>query len=372
MAKYDTLQRIKALTPVSDIVSLIGARVGPAAPQMVAVEKAVSMTLSGDVAAPFDVPSDTAAANDGWAVTAEQTLDASSYAPVVLSSVPPWVDAGERMPQNTDAVLPFDAAAPANATMEVYNPVASFEGVFPPGRHARKGDVLLRAGDRLTALRSASLRSLGIASVSVRAPRVKIIAVSAVSSAADVISPVIARAVAGCGGVPEIAGRASYESLLERPDCDALVVIGGTGSGRNDASVQTLTRKGELDFHGFGIMPGQTAAIGRAGGCPVLVLPGALDAALSVFLAVGSALMDRLTGHRDTEKGVQAAVTKKIVSTIGIEEIVFVRRVEAGVEPLGKSAFAIQKLLLADGWIRIPADSEGVPEGANVEMRKLP
>ena len=372
MAFNDTLQRIKALTPITSIASLIGTRIDPVASQVVAVEKAVSMTLSADVTAPFDVPSDLTAASDGWAVTAEQTLDASYYAPVVLSSPPLWVNAGERMPQNTDAVLPADAAAPANATIEVYNPVASLEGVLPPGRHARKGGLLLRAGDRLTALRSASLRSLGISSVSVRAPRVKIVPVSAVSSAPDVISPVIARAVAACGGVPEIAGQASYESLLEHPDCDAIVVIGGTGSGKNDTAVQALVRKGALDFHGFGIAPGQTAAFGRAGNCPVLLLPGALDAALSVFLVVGSALMDRLSGHRDTKKGVPVALAKKIVSTIGMEEIVFVRRVEGRVEPLGKASFALQKLLLADGWIRIPADSEGVPEGASVEMRKLP
>jgi len=372
MASNDTLQRIKALTPITSIVSLIGTRIDPVASQVVAVEKAVLMTLSGDVAAPFDVPSDLTAASDGWAVTAEQTLDASSYAPVALNPAPLWVNAGERMPQNTDAVLPVDAAAPVNATMEVYNPVASLEGVLPPGRHARKGDVLLHAGDRLTALRSASLRSLGVASVSVRAPRVKIVPVSAVSSVSDVISPVIARAVAGCGGVPEIAEQASYESLLESPDCDAFVVIGGTGSGKNDTSVQTLMRKGALDFHGFGISPGQTAAFGRAGKCPVLLLPGALDAALSAFLVVGSALMDRLTGHRDTEKGVPVVLAKKIVSTIGMEEIVFVRCVEGRVEPLGKTPFALQKLLLADGWIWIPADSEGFAEGANVEMRKLP
>ena len=50
---------------------------------------------------------------------------------------------------------------------------------------------------------------------------------------------------------------------------------------------------GEVAIHGFGIAPGESAALGTAKGHPVLMLPGRLDAALAAFLVVGDALLRR-------------------------------------------------------------------------------
>ena len=66
-----------------------------------------------------------------------------------------------------------------------------------------------------------------------------------------------------------------------------MVAIGGTGSGRNDASVRTLARVGQVAFHGIAIAPGETTALGFVGARPVLLLPGRMDAALAGWLTVG-------------------------------------------------------------------------------------
>jgi molybdopterin biosynthesis enzyme len=63
-----------------------------------------------------------------------------------------------------------------------------------------------------------------------------------------------------------------------------IVAIGGTGSGRNDESVRTLARAGTVQFHGIGITPGETTALGFVGARPVLLLPGRIDAALAGWL----------------------------------------------------------------------------------------
>jgi molybdopterin molybdotransferase len=366
------LQRITSLTSIATIISAFDSFIEPVVSRTIAAHAAGLKTLAADVIASADVPLCATALHDGWAINSELTLDAGPYAPVLLSVSPKWVDAGETMPANTDAVLPPDAGARSDSGFEIFEPVNAGEGVLPQRKHAGKGDILLQAGEQVTVLGAAALEAVGITNVSIRAPRVKIIAASVASDDLDFASPVIAKAVLASGGDPEIVRKTSLDALLDKPDADAVIVVGGTGQGRNDTTVSTLARNGALDFYGFAIMPGHTAAFGRVGKCPVLALPGTLDAALSVFLVVGSRLLGRLTGSQADKKGVSVKLTKKITSTIGMGEVIYIRRVEDGVEPIGKSMFPMQKLMQAEGWILIPADSEGIAAGAIVEMRKLP
>jgi molybdopterin biosynthesis enzyme len=104
----------------------------------------------------------------------------------------------------------------------------------------------------------------------------------------------------------------------------------------------------------------------------VLVLPGRVDAALAAFLSVGDALMTRLTGARTPKPGTHVRLAKKVTSTIGLSEIIFVRHTDDGVEPLGTGFFPLQALARASGWILVPPASEGLAAGASVEVRELP
>ncbi len=91
------------------------------------------------------------------------------------------------------------------------------------------------------------------------------------------------------GGVAISNDGTDLESALADQGADAVVAIGGTGTGRNDASVCTLARLGRVEAHGIALSPGETAAVGFAGSRPVLLLPGRLDAALAVWLVIGQA-----------------------------------------------------------------------------------
>lgn len=368
----ETLQRIASLTPLVAILARLDASVSPVAARESAPETAIGTTLAADVSAPADFPRAACALRDGWAVASEQVADASAYAPAFLTSRPLWVDAGQPIPAGTDAVLPVDALSVSNGAAEVHVPAVSGEGVLPARADAAKGIVLRKAGERIRAIDAAILRSLAVEKISVRAPRVKIIPLSVSAAEADAAAPLITRAVHATGGMPEIVRGTPLEAVLSGPECDAVVTIGGTGTGKNDTAVKTLARVGQVAFHGFGIAPGETAALGSADNRPVLMLPGRLDAALAAFLLVGSKLLSRLSGAGETETGLPLPITRKIASTIGLGEVVFVRRVASGIEPLGTGIFTAQALLQADGWVFIPAESEGLPAGATVAMRNLP
>ncbi len=133
-----------------------------------------------------------------------------------------------------------------------------------------------------------------------------------------------------------------------------------------------LARMGEVAIHGFGIAPGETAALGSAKGHPVLMLPGRLDGALAAFLVVGDALLRRLTGASSPQTGTPVTLARKIVSTVGLAEVVPVRRVADGIEPLATGYWPAQAITRADGWVLVPPESEGFAAGAQLEMQAFP
>lgn len=369
----ETLQRISRLTPLGELLARLDAVALPVQPRQSDPAAAVGATLAADIAAAADWPSAPMALRDGWAVASEMISEAGSYAPVPLSPPPAWVETGGAMPAGTDAVLPLDAVTVSKAGAEAHMSAAPGDGVMAPGADAVKGLVLRRAGERLRPSDAAILRAAKTASVSVRAPRVTIFSASVPTRGpTDTISPILARAIEAAGGIAQVAQASSLESALLDRASDAAITIGGTGTGRKDASVRTLARVGKVEIHGVGIAPGETGAFGSVNGKPVLMLPGRLDAALSVFLVLGRALLVRLSGYSANDAAIPLKLTKKIASTVGLAEVVLVRRGDEGIEPLASGFFTWSTLARADGWIMVPPESEGFAVGASVEMRPLP
>jgi molybdopterin biosynthesis enzyme len=103
----------------------------------------------------------------------------------------------------------------------------------------------------------------------------------------------------------------------------------------------------------------------------VLLLPARLDAALAAFLVVGHALLRGLTGAPICP-GMPVILARKIVSTVGLAEVVPVRRVADGIEPLASTYWPMQAIARANGWVYVPPESEGYAAGASLEMRAFP
>src|SRR5262249_40374883 len=142
--------------------------------------------------------------------------------------------------------------------------------------------------------------------------------------------------------------------------------------GRGDGSVKALAQAGSVEVHGIAISPGETAAFGMANGKPVVLLPGRFDAATTAWLTFGSGLLARLRGGHDDERGTGVTLAGKVASTVGLTELVLVRRAPDGAVPLAAKYLPLTAFAHADGWILVPAASEGYPAGATVMMRALP
>jgi molybdopterin molybdotransferase len=367
----EQLQRISVLRPYSDVLNWIRESVVPVAITNMAPLAAVGATFAADFVAGGDYPLEATALIDGWAVSSDQITDASSYAPAVFEKMPPWVNVGQPIPRGADAVIAADTLARVENRVEIYAPAVPGDGVVQPAGSVSNGQLLCEEGNRILPLHAAVLRQLDIASVAVRLPKIRIVPLSVAGEEADYIGPVIADIVRANGAVSEIVYGTALEHATSEFDCDAIIAIGQTGSGIADSAVKSLSRIGTLAFHGVGIAPGQTAALGIASGRLLLMLPGRLDAAMSVVLTIGLELVKCLARAKEARRGLMLPLTKKISSTIGMAEVVFVRVLPDGAMPLGSGIFAEQRLLQADGWVLIPEGSEGVPAGSNVEVRRL-
>jgi molybdopterin biosynthesis enzyme len=96
MVADSELQRIARLTPLADVLASFDIGVVAVDPRETTVAAAVGRTLAADVAAPAGRPSAPLALRDGFALRAELTTDASTYAPAPLSPAPPGSKPGRR------------------------------------------------------------------------------------------------------------------------------------------------------------------------------------------------------------------------------------------------------------------------------------
>jgi molybdopterin biosynthesis enzyme len=367
----ETAQRIARLAPLKEVLAQVEALARPVAPRDVALDQAFGCVLATDISALESRPAQPVALTDGWAVRAELVQDAGPYSPIPLSPPPIWVEVGDRLPPDADAILSPDAVTARGNTFEAVAGVAPGTGVLAAGGNVERGALLRCAGEQLRASDIAALAALGVAIVHARAPNIRIKATNTRLGHA-IVATLLKHAVESAGGTARIDDHASIEHALLEQGVDAVFVIGGTGQGKRDASVTALARVGRVAVHGFGIAPGETGGLGEAGGRPILLFPGRLDAALAVWLLVGSRLVARLTGSTEQAMTIEARLARKIASQVGIAEVVPVRRGDDGLEPLASAVLGLVTLARADGWVLVPPESEGFPAGATVEMRALP
>src|SRR5437016_1107232 len=169
-----TAQRIARLTPLDDVLARIRARVNPVAPRRTSdLAAALNRTLADDITIEQPIPEVALALRDGWALRSDLTTDASSYAPAAIPAAV-RVATGEPLPSDCDAVAPVDAVTMREGKAQALAPIAPGEGVLPVAADVAQGAVLLRAGRRLRPLHVALLAMSGVASVAIRAPRLRI------------------------------------------------------------------------------------------------------------------------------------------------------------------------------------------------------
>jgi molybdopterin molybdotransferase len=126
-----------------------------------------------------------------------------------------------------------------------------------------------------------------------------------------------------------------------------------------------------LAVHGVALRPASPTGLGFLGNRPVFLLPGNPVSCLCAYdLFAGPAI--RQLGGRSMDLPYRTAtlpLTRKIASAVGRVDYVRVLVRESQVEPLATSGAAIlSSTTRADGFVLVPAGSEGHPAGDRVQV----
>ena len=343
--------------------------------EWVVLDRASDRVLAQDVRAVAPIPREDCAVLDGFAVSAAATIGAGAYNPMTMPSVA--VAAGAALPAGADAVVPLDQAESTDCGhLVVVEPTAPGANVDRQGTVAAAGGLLVTAGTRLMPHHIGLLAVAGLARLPVvRRPRVRLAIEGALHTAEAVDRPagfdarLMLRAAIGRDG-GDIAEMPLAETLAGA-DADIVLVAGDAGPGCDGRSAAALAAAGSLDIDGVALVPGETTAFGHtAAGAPVVLLPNAPTACLWGYELFAGRAIRRLGGRGPGLPYCARPMTtaRKIVSSIGTTEICPVRLSPAGeVEPIAPFAeIGLMAAAGADGFVMVPAASEGYPPGASV------
>jgi len=375
----------------------------PAGEEEVPLGEALHRVLARDIVAREDIPGFARTTVDGYAVRAADTVGASEGIPAILGlagEVP--MGAGPALPLHpgkaislpTGAMLPpgADAAVMVEYTERigeeilVKRPVAPGENVILAGEDFAKGSTILTLGRCISARDAGILAAAGCGRVAVyRKPVVGIIstgnelvpvrAAPGPGQVRDANGPMCAAFAADLGCIPRVYGivrdeRDALGRALERAagECDAILLSGGSSKDVRDLAAAVIGEQGEVLVHGIGIAPGKPTIIGRAGGKPVIGLPGHPASAYVILHALAGPLLSAMSGIPREERRVSAVLAENIPSQKGRVEFIRVM-VEGGkaVPCFGKSGL-LNTFVASDGLVRVPAEREGVEAGETVEV----
>jgi molybdopterin molybdotransferase len=229
------------------------------------------------------------------------------------------------MPAGTDTIVIQEDTERDGDRVRVLEGAARARYVRREGLDFGEGDVLLRAGRRLTA------RDIGLAAAMNRPwlfvhrrPRVGILSTGdEIVMPGDPIGPhqivssnslSLAAFVAACGGIPVSVGNAPDDPAALRQvaaatrGVDLLVTTGGASVGEHDLVRDVLGADGlELDFWQIAMRPGKPLMVGRYRGTPMLGLPGNPVSTLVCALLFLRPALDRLSGAVSPEEAAPTA-----------------------------------------------------------------
>ncbi len=371
--------------------------------------------LGKNVVSTLDIPPFNRSTVDGYAVKAEDTFGAEENQPAKLTIVG-LVSVGEQpriciekgeaaeivtgapIPEGADAVVMVEDADRENSELSVFRAVTQDENVMKRGTDIKKGDVVLKTGQVLTASDIGVLAALGLIKVKV----LKVPKVAVLSTGAEVTEPgkelpagriydinaySLSTAVRESGGRPVYLGvvpddKTELQKVLKRglASADIVMTSGGVSVGPKDLTPQIVNSLGQpgVIISGIAVKPGKPTTMALIGKKPVVCLPGHPTSALLLFYLLVRPIIQLMSGRPAREvKTIKALMSRRVFSARGRRTFVMVKLKHGKsdrwvVEPVETGASgAITTLAKADGFVEIPENHQFIDAGEEVVVTIL-
>ncbi|WP_265108793.1 molybdopterin molybdotransferase MoeA [Halosolutus halophilus] len=388
--------------------------------ETVEIERADGRTLAQSITAARNVPHYQRAAMDGYAVRASDTFGASDRSPEVLRIAEPAggdgeeggdghttadriapgtaarVHTGSALPEGADAVVMIEHVAELESMgeLEVEDAVAEGENVAPIGEDVEAGQTLYDPGHRLRPSDLGLLRSAGYARVDVaQRPTVGVVPTGEelVADDPDPGEVIETNGLTVSRLAERWGARATYRDVVtDDPESlrvaiqrdltkDVVVTTGGSSVGERDLIPEVIDDLGEVIVHGVGLKPGHPVCLGVVEETPVLALPGYPVACIVNAVQFLRPTLRWLEGTTpDPHPSVRAELDRKIASEPGTRTFARVqleKRDAGGHDPdfaaiptRASGSGVLSSVALADGWVVVDDDREGIPAGETVTV----
>jgi molybdopterin molybdotransferase len=318
-----------ALMPVADALTAVLAGAIPLTEEMVALDAAHRRVLASDVAALRTQPPQPMSAMDGVAVDASTATARLKVIGEVAAGRPfdrplrpdeaVRIFTGGVVPDGADAVVIQEDTARDGDTVIVKEAAMAGKNIRPAGIDFRQGDVLLRAGSRLTDRDLSLAAGMNHPHLAVRRrPKVAVLA-----TGDELVMPgttpgpgqivysngYALRALARAEGAETIDLGIAADTVAATTDgirrardsgADILITTGGASVGDHDLVKQSLEAEDvEMAFWKIAMRPGKPMMHGRLGAMRVIGLPGnPVSSYVCAFLFLAP-LIRALSGRND-------------------------------------------------------------------------
>jgi molybdopterin molybdotransferase len=379
----------------------------PLGTERVGLLESVGRVLWEDISAPWDLPSFSNSAMDGYAVRAADCQDGRvlpiiDYVPAgerAEKSVAPGtaikIMTGAPVPEGSDSIVPLEEAEESEGTVRAMRPVTLHQHVRFAGVDVRKGEIILPAGTLIRPYEINMLATCGKEHVTVvRKPTVAIVATGdeliklgetpSIGKIVNSNSYSLAAAISSIGAVPVLVGIARdeveshREKLTEGLKADVLITSAGVSMGDRDLVREVLDELGvEIVFWRVKVKPGKALAFGRKAGKLVFALPGNPVSAMLTFEEFVAPALLKMMGHRQSVKPLFPAVLQSdLKKKAGQTHLVRVRLEYSGGKYLawsaGKQDTGLLKTMLhANALAVLPADRESFAAGEEIQIHLL-
>jgi putative molybdopterin biosynthesis protein len=339
-------------------------------------------------------------AMDGYAVRFADTFGASERTPQKLSigKHAVYVDTGDPMPEGFNAVIMIEDVNTVKGDdaeyIEIISPATPWQNVRVIGEDIVATELILPENQKIRSVDVGAMIAGGHTRVMVRRkPRVVIIPTGteivepgSELKRGDIIeynSRILGGLVSDWGGeavrfriVPDVLEELKKAILEAHGMADLIVVNAGASAGSEDFTARAVKELGEVLLHGVGIRPGKPLILGRIQGKPVLGIPGYPVSAYITFVLFARPVLYKWLGLDPGKPEIlKAKISRQVASPLGQEEFLRVKVGKVGenfvATPVSRGAGVLMSLVRADGFVQIPAMSEGIGSGSEVDVELM-